>query len=399
MLQKSAVGALPIVFGSLLLFLLSAVPSAAQQTRAELIAAAQAEKAAQLGPEQPGAAERAVVRVMSSPLLAGTGGVYPWFGSIYPGAGFSGGIGYLRRYPRTMRLSLVGAVSIKGSTLLEADVSGPTFARRTLRPRVGVNVTRVKDLAYYGTGPESVAEARVPFDFTPLALEGGLTWTPVDWLEVDGGYRALSFETSGGEAPPFPLPLASGFGQDLQYDVPSASIVADWRPYSGYSTEGGFLRASVADYRERDDQPYAFREIELEAVQLVPILREQFGLAFRGLATFTDPDPGHAVPFVLLPTVGSGNTVRGYPNRRFADENRLVLTGEYRWRPSRYLDMAIFMDAGQVAPERTGLALRRLKTSWGIGARFHGDTFNALRFDLARSREGFVLVVTTGQPF
>lgn len=379
--------------------LLVSAPALAQTSRVDAIAQQQAEKAEQLGPEQAGPVEQAVVRVLSSPLLAATGGVYPWFGSVYPGAGFSGGVGYLARYPRGARLSLVGAVSVRGSTRLEASFAGPALARGTLTPHLSASYTRVKGLSFFGAGRNSIKSDRALFDYTPVAVGGGLTFAPVGWLTLDADYRALRFDTSGEPIPQFPLAQASAFGEDLRYDVPRASAAVDWRPSPGYATRGGLVRASVASFRERNEQPFDFREVELEAIQLVPLVRENFVLAFRGLATFTDAEPGHAVPFVLLPTVGSGSTVRGYANRRFAGENRLVLTGEYRWRPSRYLDMAIFMDAGQVSADRRALALDRLKTAWGVGARLHGPAFSALRFDVARSHEGFAFVVAAGGPF
>src|SRR4051812_31843200 len=71
--------------------LASARPARAQETREAAIEKEQAEKAKHLEPEASPKAERALVRIMSSPLLAGTGGFYPWLGSLYNGTGFAGG--------------------------------------------------------------------------------------------------------------------------------------------------------------------------------------------------------------------------------------------------------------------------------------------------------------------
>jgi outer membrane protein assembly factor BamA len=117
------------------------------------------------------------------------------------------------------------------------------------------------------------------------------------------------------------------------------------------------------------------------------------------MATFTTPEEGNTAPLALLPYLGSGTTIRGFETRRFVDRDRLLLTGEYRWRPSRYVDMALFFDAGQVATIREQLAVDRFRTSWGIGARFHGPAFSALRIELAHSAEGSRLIFATGGPF
>ena len=45
------------------------------------------------------------------------------------------------------------------------------------------------------------------------------------------------------------------------------------------------------------------------------------------------------------------------------------------------------------------LIVVRFTTSWGIGARFHGPTFTALRLELARGREGWLIVAGANQPF
>ena len=131
----------------------------------------------------------------------------------------------------------------------------------------------------------------------------------------------------------------------------------------------------------------------------MPLVREQFVLAAHGLMTLTNADANHEVPVMLAPYLGSGSTLRGFANRRFTDRNRVLVNGEYRWRPSRYLDMALFIDAGQVAADRRDFDFAEFDVAWGIGARFHGPTYNAFRIEVARGREGIRLVFAGSQPF
>ena len=60
----------------------------AQETRADEIAAQQARKAAELKPYQPGTAERWVTKTHRN-LIELPSGVYPYFGSVYSGGGFT----------------------------------------------------------------------------------------------------------------------------------------------------------------------------------------------------------------------------------------------------------------------------------------------------------------------
>jgi outer membrane protein assembly factor BamA len=105
------------------------------------------------------------------------------------------------------------------------------------------------------------------------------------------------------------------------------------------------------------------------------------------------------VPFFLTPDLGGSHALRGYPAWRFRDRNRMLLTGEYRWTAGSFVDMALFLDAGNVAPRFSDLALRSLKTSYGIGVLFHTFQQTALRVELAQTREGRSVVLAFSPSF
>jgi outer membrane protein assembly factor BamA len=380
--------------------LIPASPAGAQDTRAQQIATLQSDKATQLGPEGPDGAERALVWIMSSPLLAGTGGAFPWFGSVYEGTGFGVGGGYLRRMPRYSRLMTIAGVSANGSTVLRADYTAPRLFGDRIEPYAGVRWTRAKGMSFYGVGNDSSLDDRAGYDFDPARFSAGLTYHPRPWLEFSAGYEHVGFETRvNGSTVSRPLLDQLSDRTRLRFNGTRLGAAFDTRTSPGYSTRGTLLRAATSYFSETRDQPFEFRQSELEAVQLVPLVREQFVLAFRGMATFTNPDAGNGVPLALLPYLGSGSTLRGFSNRRFVDRDTVILTGEYRWRPSRFIDMAVFLDAGQVAPTAGAMAWDRMKTSWGIGARFHGPAFSAFRVDVAHGVEGFHVVFAAGPAF
>ena len=106
------------------------------------------------------------------------------------------------------------------------------------------------------------------------------------------------------------------------------------------------------------------------------------------------------VPYFLLPQLGSGRTLRGYPTGRFRDRHSLLTSAEFRWIPNRLgLDMALFYDAGKVTSRREDLDLDGLKSDYGIGARFHGPTTTVLRIEGARGSDGWRLVFATSAAF
>jgi hemolysin activation/secretion protein len=69
------------------------------------------------------------------------------------------------------------------------------------------------------------------------------------------------------------------------------------------------------------------------------------------------------------------------------------MNGELRWTPARFLDMALFYDAGKVASRRQELDFDDLQESYGVGLRIVGPKGYAFRFEVAHSREHNVRLV------
>jgi outer membrane protein assembly factor BamA len=102
---------------------------------------------------------------------------------------------------------------------------------------------------------------------------------------------------------------------------------------------------------------------------------------------------GHAVPLYLSPSLGGANTLRGYTDYRFHDRALLLLSAEARVPLMRHLDLAGFVDAGNVAPRVGDLDVAR--RSYGTGLRLHTDRTTLVRLDLAHGEEGWRVVFRT----
>jgi hypothetical protein len=387
-----------IVIFALIALLSVASPSTAQTTRVEAVAEEQAEKAKTVGPEGPSDAERIIRRILLSPLLSGGEGLYPWFGSVFGGSGMGVGAGYLKRFENASFVNVQTGISINNSTVLRGGFAAPALWRGRMQFDTTGQWLKARDVSFYGFGQDSAREDRERFDYTPKDIGASVTLRPQRFLSVSGGYTFMNFDTTR-EAPRFSPAEAPGMDEELNFNIVRGTVAFDWRTSPGYSTRGGLYRATFERNQETKSLPYSFSSQEYEVVQLVPLVREQFVLAARGLVTLTNADDGAEVPVMLAPFLGSGSTLRGYATRRFTDRNRMLLTGEYRWRPSRYIDMALFLDAGQVAADRRDFDLGELDVAWGLGARFHGPHFTALRLEVARGREGIRLIFAGSQPF
>jgi outer membrane protein assembly factor BamA len=113
----------------------------------------------------------------------------------------------------------------------------------------------------------------------------------------------------------------------------------------------------------------------------------------------TDADEGNAVPFYLMPFVGGPETLRGFRERRFTDRNLLLFNAEYRYEIFAALDMALFFDAGMVAPRIEDLKVSRFETDYGIGFRFGTRENLILRFDIGLGGEATRYFLKFGPAF
>jgi hypothetical protein len=373
---------------------LAAPPAFAQDTRAELIEQQQAAKQQELTPPQRNAAERLIDRLEDWGLLVGQPrGLYPWFGSVYPGGGFAAGAGVRAPFGDDGAFNVFGGYSIATFARAQADLALPTFAQNSARITLSGRYVDAPDVRYFGLGNSSLKEDQTRFGYTPKSGGARLDINAGKYLTLGGGVTYLDIETSAGRTAPsigerFSPEITPGLGlSNFTYVNSNAEIAFDWRRPLGYSGYGGLYRVQFDDYRERDEDQYSFRSVEAELLQLVPILRANWVIALRGLVTVSDVDEGQLVPYFMLPALGGGSTLRGYPDFRFRDRHRLLLNGELRWTPARFMDMAIFYDTGKVASRREDLDFDGLKNSYGIGMRIIGMQGYAFRIEVARSKE------------
>ena len=375
-----------------------AAPVSAQDTRAELIGAKQAEKAKASTPYQPSSFEKIMFKLEEN-FASPPSGFYPRVGTIPQGGSFSAGVGYRQFFARRAILDLRSAYSLKQYLQLEAAIRTPWHGRSRTLFEVGGAYLDAPQVGYYGVGMEG--SGRTNFRLKRTNGYGLVEFKPTSWVRLEGeaGYDAVETSTGKGSHPsietiytPADTP---GLFENLSFIRGRGLAAIDWRVSPGYSRTGGFYGVTVENFTDTDDA-YSFEKVTGELIQHVPIMRQTWILSFRGRVetVLNDED---AVPFYLLPQLGSGRTLRGYQTGRFRDRHSILGSAEFRWIVNRLaLDMALFYDAGKVTSRREDLDFENLKSDWGIGARFHGFTRTVLRVEGARGDQGWRLVVAMG---
>ena len=367
--------------------------AAAQQTRAETIAAKQAEKAKDLHEYVPTAMERRIMAAQRA--IVNPPAVYAFIGSIYPGGLLAAGPGFRHRYHGTGLFDIHAAWSIKNFKMVETSVKLPALADRRVDLGADARWMDAPAVAHYTPSTTSSVDAvRSDYELRRSHVGGWGEVRPARFTAFGGRVEWLRFQTDASKLGPA-IPAASA---DPKYISSSVFAKIDSRDGLGYTRRGGLYRIDWTNYNQREQSLYSFRRLDAEVNQFVPLLRENWVLAFRALGSTTDVDTGKIVPHFLLPDLGGSRTLRGYPSWRFRDRHRLLLTGEYRWTAGQYVDMALFYDTGKVMAERD-FDFEGMKNAYGIGVRFHALAATFLRVELARTADGPSLVFGFGPSF
>ena len=393
-------------YTSVALLVGSASPVLAQSpepdTRQGVIEAEAAEKATDLKPYQVTTAEKWVIKVEKR-FTGQVVRLHPFLEPAYSGGGFTVGSGYTFHPSPYSTLDVRGSYSIRSYKLAEAEFNHlRLFDRRaTLNVRGGWR--DATEVAFHGVGMDS-PDQHLTFGFEQPYGSASLTVRPTRKLfMVRGGFEAVGWDLKPGEGSRSydsvhtPRTLA-GVDTDTTYLHTQATVGIDSRLASGYARRGGFYGVTGHDYTDRDDT-LGFRQVDYEAIQHIPILRDTWVLSLRGRVQTTFNKTDERVPFFMLPSLGSGSTLRGYSPFRFRDRNSLLLQGEWRVIANRFMESSVFVDAGKVAARTQDLDFRDLKTDYGFGVRFHAPLMTALRVDLARGSDGTRLVFSASPAF
>lgn len=378
-------------------------------TRADALAAQRAARAQALTLEPHGWLERTLIFVQDQHVIQRLNppeGLYPRLGSVTMGSGFGMGAGYRRRPSQgRMLLDTSAAWTFRHYKTAQAHVAWQPAGDRPVELSTGTVWYDYTQEDFFGLGRASSVDDRVSYRLEGLDTFAQAQARPAGWLVVRGRVGLHRMTIDSGTDARFPSVeerftdlSAPGLGdpRTLAYAQSSAGI--DTRDQPGNTRGGGLYNISLGMFRDRRGE-FDFNRIDVRAMHVIPIFDKKRGLAFHAMASRIDAAGAGRVPFYLMPTVGGGDSLRGYRDFRFRDAAAVTLNAEYRWEAFSALDLALFVDAGDVGPTWRSLAGANLKTSWGGGFRFNTHRRVFLRLDLARSREGARLWFRLGPVF
>ena len=373
-------------------------------SREAAIAQAESAKAAHLSPAAPGKAEAYVTRI-SSTFLSEQMHWHTFWQSAYSGGGFTLGAGYATFVSPSNVLDVRGSITFSGYKRIETEFIAPgLFAGRGTLSVLG-GWREATQVGFYGLGMATSKDNRANYSFQQPYASVRLEVFPTRRLFLLRGALELSQwkqAAGSGDAPSveqlYTTQTLPGLGAQPIYWHSQVTAGLDSRSARGYARRGGFYAVTLHDFTDQD-RTNGFNQIDYEAIQHIPILRDTWVVSLHALAQTAYNKSGEQIPFFMMPSLGGGSDLRAYTSWRLRDLNSLLLQAEWRLIANRFLDVALFYDAGKVAARASDLDLKGMKADGGIGFRLHGPAATPLRIELTKGSEGFGVVFAASEAF
>ena len=250
------------------------------------------------------------------------------------------------------------------------------------------------DESFYGLGVDSQRDSRARYRIKDSLLEAVTGYQFTDRIGFSFSAGLLTQSLGRGRSDPplerlFAVPELPGLSHPPNYFRYQTSFLFDYRDNPGVPHEGFMIAVGWQRFDNVNTADlFNFHRFAMDSRVYIPLGSRQRVIALRGMAVSSDPAPGNRVPFFLQPSLGGGESLRGYDAFRFQGDKLLLLQGEYRWEASRRIELALFGDTGTVANRGQRLALNKMKSDGGVGFRFKSSRSTMFRLDQAWGNEG-----------
>ncbi|MGK7393245.1 MAG: BamA/TamA family outer membrane protein [Candidatus Cyclobacteriaceae bacterium M3_2C_046] len=253
-------------------------------------------------------------------------------------------------------------------------------------------------LFYHGIGPKTPDQKVALVDARSLQLRERILRkiSGSFFLGPQFDFQRLQRVSFDWEASPGQLPIGGQGSSNLGLGL---GLVYDNRHNVLNVRDGLFAELAYLNYNNSLLSDFTFSSITFETRWFKPFPRNQV-LAVQVLGQSIWGE----VPFNQLALMGGESLMRGYYLGRYRDRKLLAGQVEYRWLPfpfSRRWGAAVYLSAGQVAPDISRLSIQQFKPAGGAGLRFllfkKKDIFT--RLDVAFTEEGNGFYLFIGEAF
>ncbi len=380
--------------------------AAAQDTHAAPSNAEQAVPAAPR-PEPSTAIEKVRDYVEKNDLverLTSGDGVYPRFGGLTSGSGIAAGAGYRTHLTGTVFTDVSGVISTNNSKAFDAKARWATLWGNRIELWSAVAWRDLTEEDFYGVGLDTRPDMRTDYALRTTDVSGRALTHLMPRVDVGLDVGGLFPTVSRGRDEVLPATQdrftdaeAPGLGNQPTFAYTRLFTEIDYRDKRGDPHRGGYVNAGWGVWRDRAHE-FDFDRFDLEVAHFIP-LAPRHVVALHTELAFANNKPGERIPFYLLPVVGGNNSIRAFDNYRFRGENSFYMNAEYRYDLFKYVELAGFIDAGEVRADWEDIGFGGLLGGYGGGVRVKAMDQVIVRFDVANGAEGPAFILKLGKAF
>ena len=367
-------------------------------TRAEEIDQARREKIARLWPERESPIVDMVNGFVERGLLddsegAGANGFQFVLGGMRSGQGASFGIGYRRNDIWNDRLGyrFTARGTLQNAWMLDAELDFPKLRSERGYITLYTKFESSPQMDYYGEGIDSSQDDRTSYSLDTLSLDGNAAYEVFNNFQVGitGGIMDVATGTGRNKPSTEEVFNPPALGENTYYLRWGGFVLYDYRDHPDGPKSGGFYAARFRKFSDRGLDKFSFSQPEFEFQQYVPYFNKTRVIAIRLRTRLSYADEERqVVPFYGQPMLGGNDDLRAFARYRYYDNNYLIANVEHRWYAFTGLDVALFADAGTVAPARHDVDFSDMRYGGGIGLRFRLQNSVIMRIDFAYGNEG-----------
>jgi hypothetical protein len=315
----------------------------------------------------------------------------------------SAGLRLVRRFGEENQASASLTATYGGKNFISVDSDLRYELSPESRVKALFSFRQQGDKRFYGIGNQRDEDQLTRYFLEQLRAGLNLkkSWSGALTTELEAGWRRMrTSDTSDIDEDDLSLSdlfgprQAPGFGEAQDFVVTLAQVTLDLRTDPAGRGLGLVLDGHADGYWSVGGGSFSSVLYGGSLLGRLPLFRDRV-LAARILAEAAQ-EAGDEVPFYLLPQVGRGGTLRGYPSGRLRDRLMTVASLEYRWPLSAQGDAVLFVDAGRVFRDLEEFEFSDWKSSVGIGLRFNTRRGALLSLQLAFSSELTELLILTG---
>ncbi len=277
--------------------------------------------------------------------------------------------------------TMTAKVGINSEQYYQATFEELYFANDLLATDYSVRYQRLTDESFYGLSMDSRYSHETTFTLEQTTIDANCDYNLSNSKQLSAvfGYEHTNIANGYDSDAPMTLDWYSeqtlpGIKSIIAMMYTGLELTYDTKDRPGNPRDGYDASLHGTIYQQINANEFGFFKYGFDVNRYLHLFYDRV-LVVRMAAEINNPFKSKQIPFYYLSEMGPAETIRGFENGRFRDNDMFLTTVEYRypvWRNwhEKGLDMILFADAGQVSSNILSYGrINNFELGYGFGFR------------------------------